>query len=147
MASKRTPWTLTIPSDLRLLALARTFVEAVCQVAGFDEAATHAVVLATDEATNNVMRHAHQHNPQAQVQIQCHPCPDGLEVRILDEGEPFDLTAVPHLDPAELRVGGRGVFLMRTLMDELSCQPRGERGNTLRMVKRFVPVPAPHRAC
>ena len=43
---------------------------------------------------------------------------------------------MPHLDPAEVRIGGRGVFLMRKLMDELSCQPRGERGNTLRMVKR-----------
>jgi anti-sigma regulatory factor (Ser/Thr protein kinase) len=35
-----------------------------------------------------------------------------------------------------LRIGGRGVFLMRALMDELSCQPRGEGGNTLRMFKR-----------
>jgi serine/threonine-protein kinase RsbW len=142
MASKPTPWTLTIPSDLRLLALARSFVEAVCQVAGLDEGATNAIVMATDEATNNVMRHAHRDQPDAPVQIQCFFCPDGLEVRLLDEGAPFDLAAVPHLDPAELRVGGRGVFLMRALMDELSCQPRGERGNTLRMVKR-CPRPQP----
>ena len=46
--------------------------------------------------------------------------------------------AVPHLDPAELRVGGRGVYIMRTIMDELTCQPRGERGNVLRMVKRCL---------
>ena len=58
---------------------------------------------------------------------------------MLDEGAPFDLDAVPYLDPAELRLGGRGVFLMRTLMDELSCQPREQRGNTLRMVKRLGP--------
>jgi serine/threonine-protein kinase RsbW len=136
MASDAAPWTLTIPSDLRLLALARAFVEAVCQVAGFDERATYAIVMATDEATNNVIRHAHFGHPEAPLQIQCHFVPEGIEVRLLDEGAPFDLNAVPHLDPAELRVGGRGVFLMRALMDELSCQPRGERGNTLRMVKR-----------
>ncbi|HEX5273636.1 MAG TPA: ATP-binding protein, partial [Gemmataceae bacterium] len=58
------------------------------------------------------------------------------EILISDEGAPFDLASVPHLDPAEVRVGGRGVFLMRKLMDELSCLPRGERGNTLRMFKR-----------
>jgi serine/threonine-protein kinase RsbW len=138
------PWTLTLASDLRLLPLARSFVEAVCQVAGFDERATHAIVLATDEATNNVMRHAHQGNPNAQLQIQCFFCPEGIEIRIDDEGAPFDIAAVPHLDPAELRIGGRGVFLMRRLMDELSCQPRGERGNTLRMVKRCG-CPAPLR--
>ena len=136
MVSDPAPWTLTIPSDLRLLGLARAFVEAVCEVAGLDENTTHAIVLASDEATNNVMRHAHEGHPEATIQIQCFLVPDGIEVRLLDEGAPFDLAAVPNLDPAEVRVGGRGVFLMRALMDELSCQPRGERGNTLRMVKR-----------
>ena len=136
MASHGVPWTLTIPSDLRLLGLARAFITAVCDVAGLDEATTDAVVLACDEATNNVMRHAHQDNPDAPIQIQCLVQPDGIEILLLDEGQPFDISAVPHLDPSELRVGGRGVFLMRSIMDELSCQPRGERGNTLRMVKR-----------
>jgi serine/threonine-protein kinase RsbW len=136
MASTRAPWTLTIPSDLRLLGLARAFVEAVCQVAGLDDKTTYAVDLATDEATNNVMRHAHRDNPDAPVQIQCYVRLDGIEIHLHDEGQPFDLAAVPHLDPAELRVGGRGVFIMRTIMDELSCERRGERGNTLRMVKR-----------
>src|SRR6266404_384796 len=101
MATEAAPWTLTIASDLRLLALARAFVEAVCQVAGFDDVTTHAVVLATDEATNNVMRHAHEGRPEATLQIQCFPLTDGLEVRVLDEGDPFDITRVPHLDPAE----------------------------------------------
>ena len=136
MAFEPTPWTLTIPSDLRLLTLARAFVEGVCLVAGLDEALTHQIVMAADEAINNVMRHAHQGNPDAPVQIQCFLGPDSVEIRLHDEGEPFDLGAVPHLDPAELRVGGRGVFLMRTLMDELTCEPRPARGNTLRMVKR-----------
>jgi serine/threonine-protein kinase RsbW len=137
---------LTIPSDLRLLALARAFVEAVCQVAGLEESATTAVVMAADEATNNVMRHAHRGHPEALLQIQCLAGLDSVEIRLLDEGAPFDLASVPYLDPAELRVGGRGVWMMRTLMDELSCQPRadlgGERGNTLRMVKHRRRRPA-----
>jgi serine/threonine-protein kinase RsbW len=136
MVAEDAPWSLTIASDLRLLALARSFIEAVCRFAGFDEHGTHAVVLAADEAVNNAIRHAHQGRPNAVVQIRCYFLPDGLEVQLLDEGDPFDLTAVPHLDPGELRVGGRGVFLMRALMDELSSQPRVEGGNTLRMVKR-----------
>ena len=142
MALDPAPWSLTIPSDLRLLALARAFVEAICQVAGFDEHETHAIVLATDEATNNAMRHAHADRPAAPLQIQCLIRPDGVEIRIHDEGAPFDLDAVEPLDPAECRAGGRGVFLMRKLMDELTCEPRPEGGNTLRMVKRFARVPA-----
>ena len=143
MPTETSPWMLTIASDLRLLPLARAFVEGVCRAAGFDDRTTHAIVLAADEATNNAMRHAHRDRPDAPVRIQCFLLPDALEIRLQDEGDPFDLAAVPDLDPAELRVGGRGVFLMRTIMDELSCEPAGERGNVLRMLKRRPPVPTP----
>src|SRR5258708_2267627 len=136
MPAQPSPSTLIIPSDLRLLELARTFVETMCYYADLDRAATEEAVLATHEAVNNIIRHAHQDHPEAQLQIQCHACPDGIEICLLDEGAPFDLSAVPYLNPSELRIGGRGVFLMRTLMDELTCERRGERGNALRMVKR-----------
>jgi anti-sigma regulatory factor (Ser/Thr protein kinase) len=141
MSAKPPPWNLTIPSDLGLLPLVRSFIEAACTVAGCDGHTADAVVMATDEAVNNIMRHAHGGHPDATIQIHCVLHPESIEVCLLDEGEPFDLAAVPHLDPSELRIGGRGVFLMRALMDELSCQPRGERGNTLRMVKRRPPPP------
>lgn len=130
------PCRLTLASDLRLLGVARSFVEAVCQAGGIDRSATNAIVLAADEGINNAIRHAHQNHPQALVQIECQLLPDGIAISLHDEGEPFDLEAVPHLDPAELRVGGRGIYLMRTLMDELTCERRGDRGNVIRMVKR-----------
>ncbi len=133
------PWTLTLPSDLRLLPLARVFIEAACQAAGLEAKVTDAVVLAAHEAASNVIRHAHHGDAGRFFQIQCHVRPDGVEVHLIDEGEPFNIDAVPALDPAELRVGGRGIFLMRALMDELTCRPHGDRGNTLRMVKRCPP--------
>lgn len=138
--------TLTIPSDLRFLCVARVFVEAVCKMGGFDPVTTNAIILATNEATSNIIRHAHNGLPEANLQIQCRLDHDGLEICLHDEGAPFDLAAVPHLNPAEIRIGGRGVFLMRTLMDELSCQPKGERGNLLRMLKRRTAA-APRRDC
>jgi serine/threonine-protein kinase RsbW len=137
MAATVAPWCMTIANDLRLLAMARSFVESACLAAGFDEDAAHSIVLAADEAVNNVIRHAHHDRPDAVVQIQCFVRPDGIEIRLIDQGEPFDVNAVPHLDPGELRVGGLGVFLMRSLMDELSSEPRDGGGNTLRMVKRL----------
>jgi serine/threonine-protein kinase RsbW len=133
------PWTLTLPSELRLLPLARVFVEAVCQAAHLEPTVADAVILAAHEAASNVIRHAHRSDPNRYFQIHCYLRPDGVEIHLLDEGDPFDLDAVPKLDPAELRIGGRGLFLMRALMDELTCRPRTERGNTLRMVKRRAP--------
>jgi serine/threonine-protein kinase RsbW len=128
--------TLTLPSELRMVSVARAFVEAVGQASGLDRSSIHALVLATAEAVSNIIRHAHRNCPEAHLQVQCQFRSDRFELAFLDEGDPFDITAVPHLDPAEVRVGGRGVFLMRALMDELSCHPRGDRGNVLRMVKR-----------
>jgi serine/threonine-protein kinase RsbW len=130
------PLTLVLPSDLCFLSVARAFVEAVCRAGGIGENDTNAIILATHEAANNIMRHAYHDRPAALLQIQCRYRPEGLEVCLLDDGAPFDVATVPDLDPGELRVGGRGVFLMRALMDELSCAPRGDRGNVLRMFKR-----------
>jgi serine/threonine-protein kinase RsbW len=136
MASHHPPLTLTLPSNLRVLSLARAFIEAVCQVCELDRSTTHAIVLATGEAVSNIIRHAHHDRPEAQLQVQCYLHPDAVEILLYDEGAPFDIVGVPHLDPGELRLGGRGVYLMRALMDELSCRPREGGGNVLRMVKR-----------
>src|SRR6516162_534763 len=131
------PFTLTIPSDLRMLSVARAFVEAICQTEDMDRNTIHNIVLAMGEAVTNIIRHGHRENPEASVQISCRIDRDLVEILLLDEADPFDLAAVPYMDPGELRVGGRGVYLMRALMDELSGQPLGARGNALRMVKRW----------
>jgi serine/threonine-protein kinase RsbW len=136
-------WRLTIPSDRRQLPVARGFVEAVCQTSGFAAEIVDAVALACHEAIDNVIRHAHQDRPGAYIQIECRLADDGIEICLFDEGKPFDLTTAPLLDPSEVRLGGRGVFLIRKLMDEVSCQARGERGNTLRMVKHCPRNPDP----
>jgi serine/threonine-protein kinase RsbW len=141
MPAEQPRWRLTIPSDRRQLAVARGFVEAICQTSGFAAEITDAVALACHEAIDNVIRHAHQDRPGAHIQIECGLADEGIEICLYDEGRPFDLTTVPPLDPAEVRLGGRGLYLIRKLMDVVSCEPRGERGNTLRMVKRCLRNP------
>lgn len=136
MAPEATPQVLKLPSDLDHVARAREFIVAACRAAGFDDETAQGLALAVHEAVTNVIRHAHRDRPHAPLEIHCYPRADHIEIHILDEGDPFDVNAVPELDPAELRVGGRGVFLMRALTDELTCEPLGERGNRLRLVKR-----------
>lgn len=132
------PISITLPSEPRMLSVARSFVEAVCQAHEMDRATTHALVIVTGEAITNIVRHAHQNRSRAQMEIQLEFSPELAVLTFRDEGEPFDLSSVPALPPGELRIGGRGVYLMRTLMDELTCQPLGpeQSGNVLRMVKR-----------
>lgn len=135
-------FSLTLPSEPRMLSVARSFVEAVCQAHHFDQSLVHAFVLAAGEAVSNIVRHAHRHRADAPMEIQLQVAVDCVVLTFRDEGQPFDLARVPDLRPGELRLGGRGVYLMRTLMDELSCEPRGagQVGNTLRMLKRLPAV-------
>lgn len=130
---------LTFPSDLRFLIVARTFIESICKLGSLDDEVSFAITLASGEAIANSIRHANRNRKDAAVELSCRYCAEGLEICIADDGAPFDLTAVPELDPSEQRVGGRGVFLMRRLMDELTCQPRAGGGNLLRMLKRCLP--------
>lgn len=129
---------LTLPSEPRMLSVARSFVEAVCQAHRLDRTTTHALVIVTGEAITNIVRHAHQNRPGTQMEIHLQILADVVVMTFRDQGEPFDLATVPDLPPGELRIGGRGIYLMRTLMDELTCQPcaAGQSGNVLRMVKK-----------
>lgn len=127
---------LTLPSDLHYLPVARAFVEAICLAGGLSRELTDGIVLAADEAVNNVIRHAHHNDIALTLQVACVLAPDRIEIHVRDEGEPFNLDTVPCLNPAEVRVGGRGVFLMRALMDEVHCESCGPRGNLLRLIKR-----------
>lgn len=132
----RPTFSLTLPSDPRVLSIARSFVEAVCQAFVLDRPLRHALVLATGEAVTNIVRHAHRELPYAEVSIHVQVTPGEVVLTFLDEGQPFDIDLVPQLPPGELRIGGRGVYLLRTLMDQVTCEPRGPRGNVLRLVKR-----------
>jgi serine/threonine-protein kinase RsbW len=137
----RPTFALSLPSDLRMLSVARTFVEAVCHACHLERALIHALVLATGEAVSNIVRHAHRDLPAAELQIHIEVQADGVVLSFRDQGEPFDIRTVPELPPGELRIGGRGVYLLRTLMDEIDCTPRTDsRGNTLRMMKRRPPL-------
>lgn len=136
MAADSLPLTLVLPSELRFLTVAKAFMESVCEAGRFDAEATDAIVAAVHEAISNVIRHAHLDRPDALVQIACVLTDEAMVLEVGDEGEPFDVDSVPRLDPGAMRLGGRGVFLMRRLMDELSSHPREGGGNVLRMVKR-----------
>jgi serine/threonine-protein kinase RsbW len=138
MAQDARVFSLTLPSEPKMLSVARAFVEAVGLACPLERPIIHALVTATGEAVTNIIRHAHRDLPSAYLHLQFWIQAETIVLTFQDQGEPFDIAQVPHMNPGELRIGGRGVFLMRALMDEVTCEPRtsGQCGNTLRLVKR-----------
>ena len=135
-AHDQSGYSLTVPGDLRSLSIVRGMIDAVCKLAGYDEQTRYEIVLAVHEACSNVITHAYGGLQQLPITLECSVSDAGLEVRLRDEGRKFDIDAVPELDPTEVRSGGRGVFLIRRYLDDVSSTVSPDGGNELRMFKR-----------
>src|SRR6266403_925043 len=95
------------------------------------------IEIAVLEALANAVIHGNGENPEKQVHLSCRCSMDGeVSIVVRDEGKGFDSRAVP--DPTEpqglIVTHGRGLHLMRTLMDEVSFE---ENGTVVRMRKRM----------
>ncbi|MDZ7372929.1 MAG: ATP-binding protein [candidate division KSB1 bacterium] len=140
--AEETTYRLRIPSRTENLEIIREFVSRIARNAGFSEEDVGKIQLAVDEACTNVVKHAYDGDPRKPIDVAVRLDYDRLTIVVTDEGKGFDPKAVEISDIseylAELRVGGLGIYLMRSLMDEVeySIQP-GVR-NQVRMVKYFV---------
>ena len=97
------------------------------------------------EGIANAMRHGNKLQKDKPVKVTFTPRVDRFEIRIEDRGPGVDLEALPDPNLPEnlLKPGGRGVFFMRQVMDEVHMERRPE-GSTLVLVKaRKVREPHP----
>ena len=84
--------------------------------------------IALREALTNAVVHGNRANPTKHVEIKCRCAVDGaVDITIRDEGDGFDSSSIPDPTAPENRMAtrGRGIFLMRSLMDEVRFEDRG----------------------
>ncbi len=127
---------ITISSHPRWLRLVRQAVLEYAREAGFDSRQCNAITLAVGEAVGNVIKHAYKGQPDKTCQLSCRIRDDYFEVEIRDRGGPFNPDQAPELPPDELRTGGRGLYLIKTIMDEIEYGRDGEE-NVVSMRKRL----------
>lgn len=91
--------------------------------------------IALDEAFVNAVKHGNKFDANKLVRITADVSPEEAKFTIEDEGEGFDVKAIPDpLDPENLfKTSGRGVLFIYNIMDEVIYN---ERGNRLTMVKK-----------
>jgi serine/threonine-protein kinase RsbW len=107
---------------------------------GTAKEAEDGIEVAIYEALANAVIHGNHENHEKQVHVACRCSMDGeVLISVRDEGEGFDSRVVP--DPTEARrlllTHGRGLHLMKALMDEVSFE---ENGTVVRMRKRMKPL-------
>jgi len=104
---------------------------------GFGEDDLHKIGISVRECMVNAVVHGNRYNGRKKVHLKVSRTPDRLTVQVGDEGEGFDLSAIPDPLAGEnlLRHSGRGVLLMQAFMDEFQISPRQPRGTEIKMVK------------
>ena len=105
---------------------------------GFGEANQFRIRLAVREAMVNAVVHGNRFDGMKKVRMEIRETGNaGLAMEIVDEGAGFDEKSVPDpLEAANLgRTSGRGLLLIRTLMDEVEIGRCSESGTQVHMVK------------
>lgn len=124
MAHKQAVFQLTLRSNPKQIRRVETFLHKINRVAHLDEIQLHKLMVSLTEAVNNAIVHGNRLNETKKVVVQCKLLPEWLVVSVTDEGRGFKLDKVrnPLRKKNLLRNSGRGIFLMRTLMNKVEYE-------------------------
>jgi len=129
-----------LDSTLESVDSAEELTVRLAQRAGFDDDDLMKIGLAVRESMVNAVVHGNRYNAHKKVRLSVTNNGARLTVRIADQGEGFDFENLP--DPlAEdnlLRTSGRGIFLIRSFMDEFRIQRLETGGMEVTLVKYSV---------
>jgi serine/threonine-protein kinase RsbW len=120
-------YTLELESDPREIYKVEGFILSMNEKLHIGEEKLHTLLLVVSEAVNNGITHGNKRNRSKKVHIQCSREDALLTVKVRDEGEGFNHRILPDPRSTEnlLRESGRGVFLMREMMDSVSYNDKG----------------------
>ena len=112
---------------------------------GFEEEVADKVCLAIREAVANAIQHGNGLQPDKMAQVVLAIGEEHLDIEIKDEGGGFDPQNVPDPLAAEnlLKPTGRGIFLMRRLVDAVDFEFDANGATVVRLRKRIPPAPEP----
>jgi serine/threonine-protein kinase RsbW len=114
---------LEIKSRTENLAAIRSFINSAATEAGLTKEVIDNIILAVDEACTNIIKHAYKYSPDGRIIITLKPDKKTFTIEIIDYGKSFDPNIIPNPDLQKYvdqgRVGGLGMYLMKTLMDEV----------------------------
>jgi sigma-B regulation protein RsbU (phosphoserine phosphatase) len=127
-----------IPARSDQLGKMRAAVRECVEASGCSENPTADIVLAVDEACQNVIRHAYKGDPEGVIELIIRREGDDLVFSLFDSAPEIDPSKVKPRDLDDIRPGGLGTHFIQKVMDRADFLPRPRgNGNLLRMVKRI----------
>ncbi|NQV82642.1 MAG: SpoIIE family protein phosphatase, partial [Rhodospirillales bacterium] len=130
--------TLSVPSQADRLTLIRGAVSEAAKFCGCKKDVVRDVVIAVDEACQNIIRHAYGGSPNGEIELKICRGDGELIILLRDFAETIDTSKVKPRDLDDIKPGGLGTHFIRETMDEVEfLAPPLDGGNLLRLMKRL----------
>lgn len=131
---RRLAYELVCNSSTREIACVEKFLHRINSALHLDDGTMYRLLVACTEAVNNAIIHGNKNDPRRKVTIRCIATNKSVTIRVKDEGAGFNSHNLP--DPRDeknlMKESGRGVFLMRSLMDKVIFR-RLKQGSVVEM--------------
>jgi len=126
----------TLDSTLETVDSAEQAASRMAAEAGFADDEIMQISMAVREAAVNAVLHGNAYDPDKKVKLDFERTTQELVITIRDQGKGLDPAKIPDpLAPENLlKTSGRGIFLMRSFMDEVQIQP-SHTGTEIKLVK------------
>ena len=132
---------IKVPNKTRYLSLigkiGEDIVKEIDRFKGDRETLAYHINLVLTEAMTNAIKYGRVDDPDTMVHIVINITNDEIVIKVKDFGQGFDINAIPPPSFDGLEDRGRGIFLIRALMDSV-CYLQGCEGNILVMVKKLT---------
>ena len=133
--------TYTLESSLDSVNRVEQTAEELAKKAGVDEDEIYRITMAVREAAVNAVLHGNEYDPAKQISATFENTGSDLVFIITDQGKGLDPDTLPDplLPENLLRGTGRGIFLIRSFMDEVHFRQL-HPGTELTLVKHLAPA-------
>ncbi|RKX24607.1 MAG: ATP-binding protein [Candidatus Zixiibacteriota bacterium] len=113
--------TISFPSDQTFLQDVDTFVEGTLRNLGADKSVTADIAISVSELVNNAIIHGNGSSPDKSVSVKVTCTNKVVTITVSDEGGGFDPDSVadPLAEENLMKEVGRGIFVIRSLMDKM----------------------------
>lgn len=120
---------LQIPSLTENIRIVESFIDNVKDRFNIDDDIYGNIMVTVTESVNNAIRHGNKMDKSKNVNLSVECEENKLRFFIVDEGEGFDYSQLPDpTAPENLdKLGGRGIFLMKHLADEVHFHDNGRK--------------------
>jgi serine/threonine-protein kinase RsbW len=118
---------LQIPSLPENIRIVESFIDNVKEQYDINDDIYGNILIAITEAVNNAIIHGNQSNPKKNVELTMQLLDESIRFVVKDEGTGFDYHHIPDpVAPENLdKIGGRGIFLIKHLADEVHFKDNG----------------------